>query len=611
MARYYFVGPPEKGYISKYGMQWKKGYPLLFVELTCFRMKLAKKIPADLGGVEAWQHFIQIAKMLWPEKDGVDAQGRRVPVSVKFVWHPWAVKIIQKLCANEVVAIAGGGGWGKSECLAIWLIIHFLSDPKNTLCFATSTTIASSKKRIWGKIVRYWSAIEKQMNCGKLVDSAGMIRYVENGEPVQGDLAGITLVPAEKKKEKDALARLRGMHQKRIIFCADELGSLSPSVAEAAFMNLKLSADYFQFTGIDNPSSYTDAFGEIAIPIDGWNSISVEDEEWVTPRGICLHFDLTRNPNILEGSKVYSWMPTQEDIDVEMRVHGGNTAAFWQMYRGFWTPVEVSDQIYTEIEVINAKGMEKAVWLNDNLVRISFLDPSFTNGGDRSIACFATVGLNIEGFKTLQFDEWLTFQEDITDKSLTRSQQMAIWWRKACIDRYVAPRYAGYDATGGGGPLGDVIDTLYSRETFRLQFGGKASDLPVSAYDPTPANERYVNSCTEIWFSGKEYLRSGQIRGIDRKMLQEMCMRKMDRTMERSLNIRMKVMPKSDMKTKHGLSPDYCEAAMGCIAIARKFLALDSSSAVKAQDTVNKKPDGSNTFKSMFQKLASVYDQAA
>jgi hypothetical protein len=606
----WYIGEPSKGYISKYDINWKKGFPLLFIELLCFREKLEGRIKPQRGGIEAWQHFINAAKMLWPENDSVDAQGRRIVVSVKFVWHPWAVKIIQELCRNEVVAIAGGGGFGKSEVLATWLIINFLCDPKNTLCFATSTTIASSKKRIWGKIVRYWSAIEKQMTCGKLVDSAGMIRYVENGDPVQGDLAGITLVPAEKKKEKDALARLRGMHQKRIVFCADELGSLSPSVPEAAFMNLKLSADFFRFTGIDNPSTYTDAFGEIAIPVDGWNSISVEDEVWKTPRGICLHFDLTKNPNILEGRKVYNWMPTQEDIDTEMKVHGGNTAAFWQMYRGFWTPIEVSDQIYTEIEVVNAKGMEKAVWLNDNLVKISFLDPSFTNGGDRSIACFATVGMNLDGFKTLQFDEWLEFQEDMTDKTLTRSQQMVQWWRKACIDRKVAPRYAGYDATGGGGPFGDVVDVMFSRETFRLHFGKTASELPVSAYDPTPSNERYANAVTEIWYSGKEYLRSNQIRGIDKKMLYEMCGRKLDRSGERSLNVRLKVLPKSEMKSKFGMSPDYAEAAMGCLAIARSLLSLDSSTAIRAQDNINPGAKDTPSFKEAFRKFRDVYQAA-
>lgn len=604
MGKNFYVGPPKKGYIPKYGVNWIKGAPLFMIELLCFREKLMKKFPE--GDTPAWQHFINVAKILWPESDRVDpATGRRISVPVKFIWHPWAVTMIQKFCANEVVAVAGGGGFGKSEVCAIWLIINFLCDPKNTLCFATSTTVASSKKRIWGKVVRYWSSIEKQMTCGKLVDSAGMIRYIEKGDAVKGDLAGITLVPAEKKKEKDALEKLRGMHQRRIIFCADELGSLSPSVSEAAFMNLKLSTDYFSFVGIDNPHSYVDAFGLIAEPVDGWNSISVEDEEWPTKRGICLHFDLLKNPNVLAGEKLYNWMPTQEDIDAEIRIHGGNTASFYQMYRGFWVVGEVTDQVFIECEIINSKGMEKAVWLDNNLVRISFLDPSFTNGGDRSIAYFATVGKNLDGIKTIQYDEWLHFKEDITNTSKTRSQQLAEWWRDQCTSRGVAPRFAGYDATGAGSVLGDIIDTVWSKETMRVSFGTRASESPVSAYDPTPAHERYVNTAAEIWFSMKEYLRSGQVRGIDRQMMAEMCGRKLDRSGERSLNIRLKLMPKSEMKSKCGFSPDVAEAGMGCLHVARLLLGMDSSSAVRAQDKVN--PQSTTNFKSLFKKLAAVY----
>lgn len=581
--------------------------PSLFVELICFREKLDGKLPYNLGGAWPHEHFINAAKMLWPEEDRVDPRtGQKIHVPVKFIWSPWAVKIIKNFCKYEVVTIAGGAGFGKSEICAIWLIINFLCDPPNTLCFATSTTIGASKKRIWGKVIKYWTAVEKMMTCGKLVDSAGMIRYVENGVPVKGDLAGITLVPAEKKKEKDALEKLRGMHQLRIIFCADELGALSPSVPEAAFLNLKVGTKFFRFAGTDNPFSYVDAFGEISQPIEGWNSITIEDEEWLTKRGKCLHFDLLKNPNILEGRVIYPWMPSQEDIDKEMSVHGGKTSAFFQMYRGFWPQGDVIDQIYTEIEIINAKGLEKAIWLDNNLVRISFLDPSFTNGGDRTIAYFATVGTNIEGIKTLQFDEFLQFKEDVTDTKLTRPQQLAYWWMKMCQDRGVAPRFAGMDASGTGITLASVIHTIWSKEIYSASFGSKATENPVSAYDPTPANERYVNLATEIWVSGKEYLRSNQIRGISQEMMGEMVYRKLDRMGERNLNVRMKLMPKAEMKVKFGKSPDIAEAGLGCILLARDRLALDSHVAIRKQDTVNN-ASGENPWKSKFRKFADVY----
>ena len=597
-----YKGKTQRGYVEVYGWNWPTDiYPTkLLVEMACFREKMAKRMKFLDGGVSPAHHFKQIALALWPESG---ENGRTA-----FIWNPWADIMLEESVRENFVAVAGSGGFGKSEFYAIWGIVNFLVDPTHTLVFVTSTTIGASKKRIWGKIVKYWNAISgiPMFSYGKLVDSAGMVRYVDkNGVAILGDLVGITLVPAEKSKEKDAMGKIQGMHQERIVFIADEHSEISESVTEAAIYNLKLSAAFFQFIGMANPASYTDAFGSFAKPKDGWDSINVEMDKWETARGVCIHFDHMRNPNVIAGRKVYKWMPDQEDIDAEMKVHGGNTSAFWRMYRGFWVPAGVDDAVFTEVEIINSKAMDKAVWQDNKLIKLSFMDPSFTNGGDRTVACFGTFGENLEGLKVLQFDEWLTFQEDVTDKTLTRSQQVAQWWRNACIKRGVQPRYAGLDATGGGGPLSDMITVVWSKDIYKLNFGGKASELPVSAYDPTPSCERYVNACTEIWFSTKEYMLTGQIKGIDKDCMREMVLRKIDKHGEKNIGLRLKVLPKAEMKSKHGFSPDYAEAALGLCALARERLGFHTRDGVKAMST---QPEAVASWKPLFQKYQNVYN---
>ena len=588
-------GLPIEGYIHQYDFNWKKGTHQIAIELAMFREKITKRIPSDIGGVDTFFHFKRIAKAFWPEKD------TKAPAN--FIWHPWADRMIQAACKHDYIAIAGSGGFGKSEAFAIWAIINYLADPENTIVLATSTTIKASKQRIWGKIVKYWNVCEKLGLPGKLIDSLNTIRYVDkNGKATQGDLSGITLIPGEKKKEKDATGKMQGIHQKNVIFVADELSELSEAITEVAFYNLSKGCERFQFIGISNPASYVDAFGKFAKPKEGWETISVDDDDWETSRGICLHFDTFKNPNMIAGKKIYSWMDAPEDLE-KVPVEERNTASYWRMYRGFWCPAGVSDQIYSEVEILNAKATDKAIWLDNNLIRVAFLDPSFTNGGDRTILYFGTVGKLAEphGFSGLQFDEYIQFSEDVTDKTMTRSQQVVKWFRNECIVRGVQPRNAGYDKSGAGGPLGDFISVAWSKDVFGLQFGGRASEKPVSAYDPTPAHDRYVNHVSEIWYSAKEYMRTGQIKGIGSDLMVEMCQRKLDPNGEKNLNLRIKVLPKTEMKSRFGMSPDIADAGMGLLALARERLNLDSSNATKALNPSNQVT--TKTWKTLFSKF--------
>jgi hypothetical protein len=594
-----FLGDPEPGFLHQYGYNWHKKTHQIAIELAIFRDKIAKRIPADTGGYNTQHHFKRIAKAFWPERDP--------KAQAKFIWHPWADRMLDASCNNDYLAIAGSGGFGKSQFFAIWAIINYLCDPQNTIVLATSTTIKASKQRIWGKIVQYWQVCENLGLPGRLVDSLNTIRYVDtSGKAVMGDLAGITLIPGEKKKEKEATGKMQGIHQKNVIFVADELSELSEAITEVAFYNLNKGCERFQFIGISNPASYVDAFGKFAKPKDGWETISVDDDEWDTSRGLCLHFDTLKNPNMMEGKKIYSWMDGPEDLE-RVPQEERNTASYWRMYRGFWCPAGVTDQIYSEVEIVNSKAMDSAIWLDDETVRVAFLDPSFTNGGDRTILYLGTVGKLAEprGFKGLQFDEFIQFHEDVTDESKTRSQQVVEWFRNECVARGVQPKNAGYDKSGAGGPLGDFISVAWSKDVYGLKFGGKASDRPVSAYDPTPSCDRYVNAVSEIWYSAKEYMRAGQIKGICNELMVEMCQRKLDPNGEKNLQLRIKVLPKTEMKMRFGMSPDIADSAMGLLALCRERLSLDSSSATKALNPQNK--ESTRGWRDAFKKFRAVY----
>lgn len=579
---------PVQGWKKKYDLYWDPIVNPMTMEFFMFKQKMGRHLDRMHGGISTEDHFKKIARALWPEDSP----------HIKFIWNAWSEWMLEEMCKNQYLAIAGCSGSGKSEICAIWAIINYLCDPMHTIVMVTSTTMGAARKRIWGKIIQYWNPLEKAGFPGKLVESVGMINFVNSkGEKQLGDMAGISLIASEKKKEKEAVGKLIGIHQERIIFIADELPELSEAITEAAFYNLKSGCQEFQFIGIGNPKTYSDAFGKFAKPKAGWTSIHVDSDQWETERGLCIHLDTIKNPRIL-GDDRCTWMHSQEDIDKEMGIQGAKTASFWRMYRGFWCPDGTEDTIYSDVEIINAQADEPAVWLNRDIIKLSSLDPGFTNGGDRSCATFLSFGINKDGLKTLQVDEHLLFHEDITDRTRTRSQQLVAWWKEQCAKRGVDPKYAGYDSTGGGAVLGDLIDMMWSKEALRVNFGGKASDLPVSAYEDMPSHERYCNRVTELWYGGKAYLRTGQIKGISPELMEEMVARRKEE--EKVTHTRIRAESKKDMKVRIGKSPDISDSFFIACEVARQRIGFDSNPATRLQS------NNKSSVKKFFQKYSNI-----
>src|SRR5688572_29883927 len=143
----------------------------------------------------------------------------------QFVWNPWAEKM-NEVChqhpitgkAHPHTALSGCAASGKSSYGAIYGIINWESDPVNTLVLCTSTDLKASRQRIWGQVKEYYNAVPGLM--GKMVDSQGIIVTVDKNGNKVSDRCGVALVAGEKKKEADALAKIIGAHNKRVIMIA-------------------------------------------------------------------------------------------------------------------------------------------------------------------------------------------------------------------------------------------------------------------------------------------------------------------------------------------------------------------------------------------------------
>lgn len=539
---------PKRG-VMKYGKIFPPGTNILTVELYAFKHNLTE----EQGGLGKFQHFRNVVDLLW----------NRPNSPRRFIWSPWAEDMIREACDNMYLSVAGAASAGKSDSYALWGIVNYLCSPHDTLVILTSTTLREARRRVWKSVVEFWTAVPGLP--GKLVDSLGQIKGVSKAGELT-EASGLLLVPSEKKSEREAVGKLIGMKNERVILIADELPELPESIVHAAYGNMTANP-YFQMIGLGNPASRFDAFGVFSKPKNGWGSVTEADYEWETARGKLIRFDAERSPNVLADEVIYPWMLTREKVEKLKETYGDKSLTYYRMIKAFWAPQGASDGVYSEADLIAASA--PADFAKDPIL-VAGLDPSFTAGGDRTIAYFGKVGPDASGKILLEFTEFELLNEDVTDKITPRTTQIATKFIEMCKKRNVSSRNVGIDATGAGAPFCDVVASLWGMDDFiRVKFGGSASDLPVSASDRTPSKERYANRMSEIWYSGQELLRSKQLRGVCDQLAREMTARTYS-TSKAGNGMRIRVESKIDFKNRTGASPDLADAAFVLLDVCRQ-----------------------------------------
>lgn len=534
--------------IDQYGLRFPDGTLPETIELYCYR----NARPPELGGLGKFGHLKNVIDLIW--NSGKTSRG--------FIWSPWAEDMLRELCDNQYLSVAGCASSGKSDTAAVWAIVEYLAGPTDTLVMVTSTTLREARRRIWKSITELWNAVPDGTLPGKMVDSLGQIK----GLDPQGNYSsgtGLVLIPAEKKKEREAIGKIVGIKQQRVRLVADELPELSESLVHAAYSNLSMNPD-FQMVGLGNPNSRFDAFGVYSKPKDGWDSVNENDFEWDTSRGKCIRFDAYRCPNVVQRALVYPWMPTYEKVEQARQDYGENSLLFYRMYRGFWCPSGASHGIYSEADLTQGAAAKRATF-DDAPTMLAALDPAFTHGGDRCMVYYGRLGQE-DGLPVLEFDHFEPLQEDLSNKAVPRSYQIVKQFKEKCIAKGIHPRNVAVDETGAGAPFCDILAKEWSPEFLRINFGGRASDKKVSATDPVPGHERYTNRVSEMWFAGQELLRTYQLRNVCDDLAREMVSREYTVAGAGKIKVESKV----DYKSRVGQSPDLADAAFILIDLARQ-----------------------------------------
>ncbi|MEO7099090.1 MAG: hypothetical protein ABI162_06990 [Luteolibacter sp.] len=535
--------------VRKYGKVFMDGTLPIHIELMAFRYGFTP----EKGGLGKYQHLLNIIQAFWPYHPKTHKQG--------FQMHPWAELMLEEACRNQYLGISGPKSSAKTETFAVWGLVNWLCAPTETLVLMTSTTMKEARKRIWGAMRERY--IQCPFQPGKLVDSMGIIRL--DGEEAS-DRASISLIPSSPEREKEATAKLIGLKQKRVFLIGDEMTDISSSVVEACH-NLDSNPE-FQMVALGNFKSLYDPFGVFITPKHGWASVSVDDERWQTTRGLCLHLDGFKTPNIYsDPTDKWPFLFRKKALDESLARGEENTISFWRFIRSFPSPTGAADAIYAESEFRKFEVDLPVVWQTQP-VPVCGLDPGFTNLGDRTVAYFGFYGQEAGGKWVIQWHHFEILNEDVTLEQESRSFQIARQLAAKCSALGIIANHVGVDATGAGDPLCDVIDSAFNGRVHRVKFGEKPTASRVSRDNPLKCTELYSNRVTELWYVGVEFLRSGQLRGICPELGRELT----SRLYGFGNGKKILVESKKEMKLRMGRSPDIADAAFIMLDVCRQVL---------------------------------------
>lgn len=429
-----------------------------------------------------------------------------------YIWNDWSEWMQRTFAENPWCTLTGPAASWKTTSAAIYALCRFYASPTNTVVIVTSTTLDGLRRRVWKEISHFYRL---RPLFGNIIQSRNCIQFRKGH-----DDAGIFGLATDKGEIDKAIGKIIGFHAPNMVVIVDEMPYTPEAIVEAC-VNLETGAKTFQFIGLGNADDMLDPHGRMSEPINGWDSVDVETESWKTRRGVCIHLDGLKSPNITNKTANYPGLLTQSDIATTTEVYGVDSPQFWQMRRGFWAPEGIQKTVLSMPMIIRSNAFEDCSF-DQEVFPVAGLDPAF-EGDDRCVLRFGKCG-KVNGKMTLRLERKLFIKVKIKPDDPTH-YQIVRQVKEACNNEGVKPYYFGLDSTGEGGGLASIFQREWSREILCVEFGGRPSRHPVSNTNPKRCDEEYDRRVTELWFFFRLILLNEQIRGLDPESALEFCRR--------------------------------------------------------------------------------------
>lgn len=520
------------------------------------------------GTPDAAKHYLAAHKIIWPEDDQ----------------HRWFVLGMNCLCNFKINAFLGPASSNKTYLFTVHALINFWVFPQTSLGILSTTDIISLERKVWGRLKKMFNRGRKRFTWleGFVLDSKRQItpddiddeneiaRTLDHGIGTVACVSGGRFVGMGKfqgSKPPNSPGKNDGI----MVHYGDEAAVMESSFLDA-YANWMVN-DGFKGVMGGNPTDVSDPLCTAAEPKGGWDSFidNGKTQEW-TSRWYDAHvvcFDGRDTPNNDEPKNQFPYLITQKFIDLMASTHGVDSWQYYQQAIGKPSRGMVSNRVITIGLCEQYKAFDDIVWLDTDHTKIYSLDPAY-GGGDRCVGMVLEFGKSQKGEIKLSLSE----PEIIPIRfncGKEAEQQIAEFIFQRTKSLGIKPGNIFYDSFGRG-TLGFDFAKLFGTDCpIPIDSGMPATERPVR-FDLfvnenngekrlKRCNEEYFKFVTEMWFSMREAIMSGQIRNLPHVVAQEGQLR-MFRSVKGN---KIEVESKNDMKDRVKKSPDLMDCA--CIGV--------------------------------------------
>tara|TARA_R110002126_G_scaffold156681_1_gene304107 strand:+ start:2852 stop:4645 length:1794 start_codon:yes stop_codon:yes gene_type:complete len=545
-------------------MDWPMEVHDIQIDLMCAKKWREK---AFQGGqlLDPGEHMLRAIRALFDHED----------------WSisPWTEEHAHGWCEEGGLHIMGCASSSKSNDIGGLCTLDWITDPSDTITIMASTSKTALADRSYESVIRYFKLLKANPHFfvpGK--ESKTQMAIMNDDADDYGKLStsksAIRGVAVQAGTADEARANLVGRHMPYVRLICDEFAQMREAAAEAR-VNLSIGAEKdFKWCTMANPDHLLDMSGRYMEPIEGWGSVDENTPEWRSRYGRVLHRNGFQSPAVVEegGKEKYPYlinMPQIEQIIYEEN-DNADAVSVWTMVKGFPPPAGSEQTVISETDLV-AFGMRDPVeWDHRGVppVRVAGLDPAFTADGDGCVLQPATVGLAKEGVLVCAFEEPIYIKLEASNPR-PAIYQVVDQVREHCFAQAIPIENVMVDDSGVQS-VADVMEIELDRRPMRCQFGGSASELPVSSKNPKPAKDRFRNQATEIWMLTAELGRARQLRNFPLKAAQQFCSRRF-RARTAAGSGKRGLEGKADFKKRlvGQRSPDEGDALALCVAAAR------------------------------------------
>jgi hypothetical protein len=526
----------------------------LQIEFNQIRILWKQHLAGTDRGDKLLEHYLKARKLIWPDRYS----------------HRWTELLYEEIIKNQICSLIGSASCGKSATMSEFGLVDYWLYPQETAVLVSSTTRDKLEDAIWGELKKLWKEGKRRFPwlAGHMIDHKQRIATDERGfdsEDARDLRKGIFCKACYQGKQWVGISNFAGIKQKRIRFIADELSWMAPTFLEC-LPNLRSNTGQggLKVIAAGNPKhDPNDPLGILCEPLDGWSSKDGIDKTEVWPiklsGGVCVNLIGTDSPNFDQPEDKYPGLIGHEFERIIAHDYGVNSYQYESQVRGRMRIGLEHSRVITR-QICRLHGAhELAVWGPKLRTRIYAVDPAY--GGDRCVAGWAEFGEDINGDQIIRINRPKVLQI-VIDAKKTPDDQIADQLKVDLDQSNIVPENCFYDSFGKG-TIGYAFARAFgSNPPIPVDAGARPTRRPVRydlfVTDPDGrkrlkrCDEHYSKFISELWFSVRETIESGQIRELPEDVMLEGCWREY-KTVSGNL---IEVEPKADLKERMGKSPD-------------------------------------------------------